>query len=61
MDIDWSKFLVTADRDGELEVEHVEGGCSWGTRPWLHNAADMAELMKLIEEHLPTCPVWTGE
>lgn len=60
MDIDWSNFEVAADHDGALELEHNEPPCYW----WVDletSSIGMFKAMKLAEEHLKMCPVWTGE
>ena len=60
MDIDWRYFTVGADRDGEMEINHDEGSCHWG-ECLIDTRMTIAELMKLVEEHLKTCPIWTGD
>lgn len=61
MDIDWSMFQISSDRDGEMEFSHEKKGCYGVLHLNTYNYTDVMELMKLAEEHLKTCPVWTGE
>lgn len=59
MDIDWSGFTIAIDED--MEMGHEEQGCTDQYSYIEPGTYTIAELMKLAEEHLKTCPVWTGE
>lgn len=60
MDIDWSFFVVTVDDLGDVEVIHDERQCQETISDGIASTS-ITELMKLAEEHLKTCPIWTNE